>query len=168
MPERTPEQVLSGLLEIQVGGTTKAVPTLKIAQIAEWAKLLDEQTPSSVIDPDKGFTTIAQITMDGLLDLITAYDRTAQLGGREWLTENADPQQLRAALTQMVGNAFPLGDATGMVGQMLVASQTVAGMLGARMLRAVQSGLPNSTNGASPTGTSPRPNRSARRSTRSS
>jgi hypothetical protein len=159
MPERTPEQVLSGLLEIQVGGTAKVVPTLKIAQIPEWVKLLDAQTPSAPAsaDPSQGFSLIAQVTTDGLLDLIVAYDRTAALGGREWLVNNADPQQLRAAVTQMVENVFPLGDAAAMVAQ----------TIGNRMFAAARSVVQNSTNGASASGIS-RPSRSARRSTRSS
>ena len=36
--ERTDEDRLAGILRIAVGGTVKAVPTLKLGQIEEWAQ----------------------------------------------------------------------------------------------------------------------------------
>jgi len=162
MAERTEEEVLSGLLQVSVGGIVKTVPTLPIKHVAEWAKLLDALTPSEpTTDPREGFTLIARVTAAGLLDLVVAYDRTAALGGREWLEENADAQQLKAAAVQMADNAFPLGDGASVVGQML------ATMLGQAAPKDAPSDPASSTSGASPTGGSPR-KRSARNSTRNS
>jgi len=151
MSERTEEEVLSGLLQISVGGITKEVPTLPIKYIAEWAKLLDALTPTTpATDPREGFTLIAKVTTAGLMDLVLAYDRTGALGGREWLEEHADAQQLKAAAVQMAGNAFPLGDGASVVAQML------ASMIGKAAPKDGPSDPASSTNGASPSGASRR------------
>jgi len=159
MAERSEEDVASGVLRIPIGSVVKTMPTLPIKHIAEWATLLDALTPSSVApgDPDEGFTLIASVTLSGLLDLVVAYDRTSALGGREWLEENADPSELKAAAEQMAGNAFPFGEA----------DAVIASMVMTRLGQAVRSEPPSSTNGSSPTGTSTR-KRSVRASTRSS
>lgn len=157
MLDRTPEEVLSGFLPIQVGGTVRAVPTLKLKYIPEWTRLLDGYTPSASARPaSDGFTIAAETETTTLLDLIVAYDKTDALGGREWLEEHADPAELRAALRQMLGNVYPKGIADL---AWMVLNQTITATVGASV-------LPNTTNGSSTTGTS-RPNRSARRSTRS-
>jgi hypothetical protein len=157
MSERTEEEVVSGLLRIAVGGTVKAVPTLKAKYVDDWAKLL---TPVGDFKVPREWTMGDVAAMSGgtaarLIDLIVAYDRTAALGGREWLGENADPQELHAAVVQMMGNAFPLADdPAGLLGMMLIQS-------------AVQSEPPSSTKPASTNGASTR-KRSARAGIRSS
>ena len=45
--DRTEEDILSGVLRISVGGIVKAVPTLPIKYIPEWAAVLDAKTPST-------------------------------------------------------------------------------------------------------------------------
>jgi len=160
--ERSPEEIVSGLLQIAVGGISKEMPTLPIKYVAEWAKLLDALTPSKpAADPREGFTLIARVTTAGLLDLVLAYDRTGALGGREWLEEHADAQQLKAAAVQMADNAFPLGDGASVVGSML------AKMIGSAAPKDAPSDPGSSTNGASPSGASRR-KRSARSSIPSS
>jgi len=175
--ERTPEDLAAGILRIAIGGSVKAVPTLPIKDIPAWAELLDELTPSMPpapaddglgddrpddelppADDPRGYQTLTKATTESLLRIVTAYDRTGALGGREWLEEHADLFQLKTAAEQMAANAFPLGEGDVMIAQVLLA-QIMRG--------AVPSPRPSSTNGASPTGTR-RPNRSERRSTRSS
>jgi hypothetical protein len=160
MAERSEEEVASGLLLVSVGGVVKSMPTLPIKHIPEWAKLLDAVTPSGIAasNPDDGFGLIARVTNTALLDLVVAYDRTGALGGREWLEENADPAELKAAAVQMADNAFPFGEAAAVIG---TAVMTRVGQA------AAASDPPSSTNGPSPTGASAR-KRSARASTRSS
>ncbi len=159
MVERSEEDSATRVLRIPVGGVVKTMPTLPIKHIAEWAKLLDALTPSTAPpgDPSEGFTLIASITLTGLLDLVVAYDRTGALGGREWLEENADPAELKAAAEQMAGNAFPFGEA----------AAVIASMVATRLGQAVRSAPPSSTNGSSTNGASTR-KRSVRASTRSS
>ena len=160
MAERSEEDVVTRVLRISVGGVVKSMPTLPARYVEEWAKLLDAATPSGLAapNPDEGFALIARVTNAGLLDLVVAYDRTGALGGREWLEENADPAELKAAAVQMADNAFPFGEAAAVIGT----------MVSTRINQAVaQSDPPSSTNGASPTGASSR-KRSARASTRSS
>jgi len=168
MAERSLEDVAAGILRIAIGGSVKQVPTLSIKLIPAWAVLLDELTPSPPTkeepsedappDDSRGFELLTKATTDSLLKIVTAYDRTGALGGREWIEENADLFQLKTAAEQMAANAFPLGDGDGMVARILLAQI---------MRVAVPSDPANSTNGASTNGTKA-PNRSARRSTRSS
>jgi hypothetical protein len=159
MVERSEEDAVTRVLRISVGGVVKTMPTLPIKHIAEWAKLLDVLTPSTVApgDPNEGFTLIASVTLTSLLDLVIAYDQTGALGGREWLEEHADPAELKAAAEAMAGNAFPFGEAGAVIASMVV---TI-------IRAAVPSKRPSSTNGSSTSGDSTR-KRSARASTRSS
>jgi hypothetical protein len=158
MAERSVEDVVTGILHVSVGGVVKELPTLKAKYIAEWGRLLGASGDSSKPISDWTMQDVAGLagqTVERLLDLVVAYDRSAALGGREWLAENADPTELHGALVAMAGNAFPLADdPAALVGLMIVQS-------------AVALKPPNSTNGASPNGASTR-KRSARASIRSS
>ena len=156
MAERSAEDVATGVLRIAVGGGVREVPTLKARYIGEWSGLFGDDAEGKAIGEwtMDDFTRFAGASVDRLLDLVVAYDRTAALGGREWLSENADPSELHAALVALTGNAFPLAsDPTVLVD--LVIAQAAAGSI-----------QPSSTNGASPLGTSTR-TPSARGSTRS-
>ena len=160
MADRTPEDLVFGVLRIPLGDTIKEMPTLKARWLPEWAvlfarpkgkpKALDEWT-----DRDADEALLSAKTVDRVIDLIVAYDRTGALGGREWLEENADPSQLKAALDQMVGNAFPLADDPAGLASLVVLRQVVP------------SNPPSSTNGSSITGVSTR-KRSPRVLTRTS
>jgi hypothetical protein len=147
MNERTVEDLVTGVLHIPIGSVVKDMPTLKAKYIDEWGRtfVASEGEPKKLAEWT--MQDVAQFsghTVARLLDLVVAYDRTAALGGREWIAENADPQQLHAALVQMVGNAFPLADAPAvLIGLMITQS-------------AAPSDPPNSTNGSSTTGDSTR------------
>jgi hypothetical protein len=161
MATRSDEDLLAGVLRIGVGGVEKIVPTLPAGASREWATQLgmgpsgfsvpvtdDDWTPDNVAE-------FANLTVDALLNIIVAYDRSGALGGREWLDENADPAQLHAAIIQMAEVAFPF-------------ATDIRTVLAALVIRSVAgSRSPNSTNGRSPTGASPR-DRLKKRSTRHS
>ena len=161
MASRSPEDVLAGVLRIAVGGVEKIVPTLPIAPTREWqAQLGKDPSGFSVPDNDDDWTRanvaeFAGLALDKIMDMVVAYDRTGALGGREWLEQNADPAQLRAAITQMAEVAFPF-------------ATDIPTLLAALVVRSVvESGPPSSTNGHSPTGGLPRDHlktRSTRRS----
>ena len=157
MSERSEEDVVAGVLRIPVGGIIKMVPTLKAKYIAEWSQLLVTTDPTARPPAEWSMGDVADLsgeTVERLIDLAVGYDRTGALGGRDWLMENADPQQLHAAVVQMVGNAYPLAaDPAGFLGLML-------------LVRPGKSAPPNSPNGASRNGASTR-TRSGRGSTRS-
>ena len=144
-----------GILRIRVGTDAKEVPTLKAKYIDAWVHLVTGAEGSS--KPLAEWTTddaatFAAHQIERMLDLIVAYDREEALGGRDWLAENADPQQLRVALEQMVENASPFGDAPTITA--LSVSQG-----------ALLSILPGSSSGASMSGGATR-RKSARASTR--
>jgi hypothetical protein len=157
MAERSAEDIAAGVLRIAVGGSVREVPTLKLRWISGWAALFDagEAEPKALGEWTMHDTTVfGADTVKQMLDLVVAYDRTGALGGREWLEENADPGQLRAALNQMVENAFPLADAAALVD--LTITRAAAASI-----------RPSSSSGASRTGTRGR-TRSARSTTPSS
>jgi len=161
MGSRSPEDVLAGVLRIAVGGVEKIVPTLPLRATREWQAAISkgpEGFTVPVSEDDWTASTVAAfsgLTLDMILDMVVAYDRTGALGGREWLEENADPAQLYAAAEQMAEVAYPFADNL----RVLLAALVVQ--------RAVGSPSPKSTNGRSHTGGST-PRRSKIASTRTS
>lgn len=158
MAERSEEEVILGLLRIELGDRIRTVPTLKAKYVGDWMALL--APPGGASDKPLGewseadVLTVPTRNAERLADLVVAYDRTGALPGREWLLENADPAQLHAAVVAMLENANPLANAPALLGLMLL--RAVAG-----------SEPPSSTSGASRSGASTR-TRSASDSTTSS
>jgi hypothetical protein len=146
MTERSPENILAGILRIAVGGVEKIVPTLPLRATREWQAGLAKAREFTPPGDDDWTAPLASefvgLTFDAILDIVVAYDRTGALGGREWLEEHADPAQIYAAASQMAEVAFPFATNIPMLLAALVA-QSVVG-----------SKSPNSTNGHSPTGDS--------------
>jgi hypothetical protein len=102
----------TGSLRITVGGVEMQVPTLKIRAAAEWkASIYADRPLRSDLSANPGTWTLANITefeglaTDVLLDLVVSYDKSAALGGREWLEANADPGEIALAAELMVGAA---------------------------------------------------------------
>ncbi len=163
MTQRSSEDVLSGILRINVGGIEKRVPTLPMNASAEWQEALGAQlggfarnlSGDQSADSLMGF---AGFTQQAILDAVVGYDRTSALGGREWLEENADPAQLYIAFRQMAEVAFPF------VTDVRSLLAMLPGLLAASD---VGSASVSSTNGHSATGASTRP-RSTNASTRRS
>jgi hypothetical protein len=165
MAERSPEDVLAGVLRIAVGGRERIVPTLSIRATREWQQEI-ARGPGGfsvpVSDDDWSAADVADfsgLTLQTVLDVVVAYDRTGALGGREWLEENADPAQLYAAASQMAEAAFPFATDT----RLLLAALVVRSILPG----AAPSADPSSTSGRSRTGGSTR-GRSRAASTRGS
>ena len=161
MVTRSPEDVLAGVLRIAVGGVERIVPTLPLRATREWqAQLAAGPSGFSVPVTEDDWTAanvseFAGLTLDTVLDMVVAYDRTGALGGREWLDENADPAQLYAAAEQMAEVAYPFADNV----RLLLAALVVRTVVGSPSLK--------STNGRLPIGASTR-SRSKRASTRTS
>jgi len=145
--ERTPEDVLAGILRISVGGQERIVPTLPIAATREWQATLGHGPDGYVAPEDESDWTPEQVdeftalSLEAVVDLVAGYDRTSALGGKEWLLANADPFQLYQAARQMMAVAYPF-----------VANPDL--FLRALLLAPARSSPPNSTNGASPIGDS--------------
>lgn len=119
---RTTEELAGGFVRARVGGTTKDLPTLKIAAAREWRLRLVEAlgavSPSVLsLDLDAlkvdgiaamtGLAPLAQLTSDRILELVVAYDPSAALGGRDWLEEHADDAEMYALLRVILGVVFP-------------------------------------------------------------
>ena len=163
MTQRTPEDILAGVLRINVGGIEKRVPTLPMNASAEWQEALGaglggfarNLTSDQSADSLMGF---ARFTQEAILDAVAAYDRTGALGGRDWLAEHADPAQLYIAFRQMAEVVFPF----------VADVRSLLALLPGLLAQAdVGSSSPSSTSGHSPTGGST-PARSKTVSTRRS
>jgi hypothetical protein len=159
--EQSPEEAATGFLRVTVGGIVKRVPTLKIAAVREWKDEIARGPSGFVVpatDDDWTAAVVAEFTglsIETVLDLVVAYDKTGALGGREWLEQNADPSEVYEAALAMAGNAFPFW------------TDVPAGLAALVVRRVVESKPPSSTNGRSPGGDSTR-RRSRASSTRRS
>lgn len=129
MTTRKPEDVVAGVLRIAVGGQERLVPTLPIRATREWQAEIAKGPAGFTVpvdDDDWSAATLSEFTgftLEAILDIVVAYDRTGALGGREWLEEHADPAQLYAAASQMAEVAFPFATDIPMVLAALVVRQ---------------------------------------------
>lgn len=111
--DRTPEDVLAGVLRVSIAGQERLVPTLTIAETREWQATLGRGPEGFTIPVNDADWTAALVsrfsglTLDTILDMVTSYDHTSVLGGRAYLETKADPDQLYQAAMLMVGVAFP-------------------------------------------------------------
>ncbi len=150
IPERSAEDRAAGILRVTVGNAgTKRLPTLPMRAAAEWSDSLGPALQAMIekLGTDAGeikggdLTAIGRAAQEAILEAVVAYDRGSALGGREWLEEHADPEQLYIAFRQIVLVVFPfVGDAMGIL------------RLLPELLRAGTSGSPSSTSGPSSTG----------------
>lgn len=98
IPERTPEDRASGVLRITIGNLTKRVPTLKLRAADEWA-----ESASTLPDGDIAAGALEQARLEAVI----AYDKTGALGGREYILEHADWDQIFIAFAQMMAVVRP-------------------------------------------------------------
>lgn len=164
--ERAPEDVLAGVLRIRIDGEDRLVPTLKIREVREWVRLVTSKAPGleSAIREDGAipeFGSFVDDTLDTLVELVCAYDKTGALGGPEYLEAHADPAEVFEASRQMGEVAFPF------VRDLRSLRLLIRAELARYLAEAAQSAGTSSTNGRSPSGASTRP-RSKIASTRTS
>lgn len=98
LPERTPEDRASGVLRITLGNVTKRVPTLKLTAADEWAT-----TVANLPDGDLTDGALERARLEAVL----AYDVTGALGGREYVEDHADWDQIYVAFQQMMAVVRP-------------------------------------------------------------
>jgi len=151
IPERSAEDRAAGILRVAVGGAEKRLPTLPMNAAETWIQGLGAQVASLArgLDGADGagdIISLAALGQSAVLDAVASYDRSGALGGREWLRENADPEQLYVAFRQIVQVVFPfVRDLEGLIRQL--PNNLVEAGLAALSQR-------SSTNGPSPSGAS--------------
>lgn len=148
MSVRTPEDIASGTIRVSVGGVERIVPTLPIGPTRDWQTLVADRLGAFgvILAAEQSPSTLAELShqsLDTVLDLAVAYDRTGSLGGRAWLEEHADPEQVYAAVRLMLEVAFPFAPDL----------RTLLTVLPGVILRG-PSGPANSTSSPSPSGDS--------------
>lgn len=116
---RTPEELAGGFITCRIGGTLRNVPTLKLKDERDWRLMLAQAVGEAQVDVDwkklkeggeEAYAALVPLTnlpTDIALKLISAYDKTAKLGGDTWLEENADSAQLYQTLLAMARVVFP-------------------------------------------------------------
>jgi hypothetical protein len=149
MDHRTDEQRLRGVIPVTWGGEVREVPTLKRGPSRAWkeslAKALQE-VGTFQVGQVESLVLAGNASMDRMLDLVLEYDSTHVLGDPTWIDQNVDDGEVYAAIRQFADVSYPfIGDLRGVLAE-------VRGM----GLLASPSVSPVSTNGASPTGVSPR------------
>lgn len=150
---RSEDDILAGVLRVQVGGVQKALPTLKLRAAREWKEQVAATLATSVdgfeLNGTLDVANLANTAGDKVLDLVLAYDQSGALGGREWLEDHADDAQLYAVLRVCLETSFPfvhdlqsaLSQVREVLGGAAIVNQQVAVSPGARP-----------TNGRSPSG----------------
>lgn len=133
LPERTPEDRASGVLRITIGDRTRRVPTLKLTAAEAWAETVAEL-------PDGDLTS--GILERARLDAVLAYDVTGALGGREYVEEHADWDQVYVAFGQMMAVVRPFA----------IEQMDQANLVGALLDRPEFAALLSSMSGLSPSG----------------
>ena len=151
MDRRTEDQRLRGVVPLTWGGMVREVPTLKRGPSRAWkaelAKALGDLGTLGVGTTD-ALAQAGNLASDRMLELVRAYDTTGVLGTEEWIDENVDDSEVYGAFRALLEVAYPfVSDLRGVL--------TEVRSLGALAL-ANPSASQDSTNGASPSGVSPR------------
>jgi hypothetical protein len=134
-PDRTPEDRASGVLRITIGNLTKRVPTLKLTAADEWAEKVAELPDGDLTD---GRLERAR------LEAVLAYDKTDALGGRAYVEDHADYDQIFVAFEQMMAVVRPFA----------IEQMDQSRLLAALLDRPEFAALLSFTNGPSPSGDS--------------
>jgi hypothetical protein len=123
VPKRTAEDVAGGILRVTIDGNEKILPILRIRAEREWKaglrQVFSRKLPD--IDEDKpvGVERIGEfsnLTVDAILDVVTAYDTTNALGGREYLEDHALQAELTEVLRLIWAVVFPFTKAPPLTG----------------------------------------------------
>lgn len=147
LAKRSAEDVAAGVLRVTIDGGEKILPILRIRAEREWKTGLREVFSRKLpdIDEDKpvGVERIGEfsnLTVDAILDVVTSYDTSGALGGREFLEEHALQSELVEILRLIWSVVFPFTQAPPLTGAIGVPTEASTGS--------------SSTNGHSPTGAS--------------
>jgi hypothetical protein len=146
--KRSAEDVAAGVLRVTIDGHEKILPILRIRAERNWKAGLREVFSRKLpdIDEDKpvGVERIGEfsnLTVDAILDVVTSYDTSNALGGREYLEEHALQSELVDVLRLIWSVVFPFTQAPPLIGP-------------ANGVAAEASTGSSSTNGHSPAGDS--------------
>lgn len=135
--ERTEEDAVAGVLQVRIGGRLRIVPVLKRKWSREWkeqaARRISATDIPDTADVSEFFTTLMGVADETILDLVVAYDRSATLGGREWLDENATDRELYDALEAMVAATFPFAGASPLRSAVEAYGEQIKGLIQVRL-----------------------------------
>ena len=149
MDRRTDEEKLRGIVPVRWAGAILEVPTLKRGPSRAWKESLGRAMLAvgevSLTSVD-GLAKAGNLAGDTMLSLVREYDRGGVLGTEEWIDENVDDSEVYEAFRSLLEVAYPfVNDLRGALAEMRAMVEV-----------ATPSVSPVSTNGASPSGDSPR------------
>lgn len=91
-----------------IGGETRLVTPLTIAQNREWKRLLADKIAGLDIGSSWASFLLRLSTLtDDQVELLVAYDRHNALGGREWIEAHATDTEVWDALKEVLELAYP-------------------------------------------------------------
>lgn len=151
---RSDDEILAGVLTVQVGGAERSLRVLRITEERVWTKQFGEAVGSIAnLDVDlsapSAMSQLAGVVAtklgDGILGLVLAYDVDNVLGGRTTVEAAASTEEVYRAFRQIFEVVNPF----------VRDVQTAISYL-QMILKATPSTPASSTNGPSPTGVSGR------------
>lgn len=152
MTEQTAEDRARRILRIALGAESIALADLPIRASSRWLEQLQAaMTKLGDAVPDERATTalfeLNHLTVETAIDLIVAFDeagehRIRDLGGRDWVLDNATQSQIRETLDTLREASVPFGGD--------VEAMTLTRLL----VRAAALSAQSSTSGLLPTGSS--------------
>jgi hypothetical protein len=113
LPKRSAEDVLAGLVRVELDGQAFVLPVLPIAEGRIWRDRF-ERTIASLLG---GFALVAKpetvvaylgTQTAALWDLLSAYDRDRILPDRDWIETHVSEAALLRAVLEVTGAAYPL------------------------------------------------------------
>lgn len=111
-PEREEAEIVAATISVTVGGMGKTLPVLSMKANRKWKAQLVARTGTilgSIEDVETWAQALSLITgaVDDMLESLLEYDRTAALGGREWLENTATDAEIWAAFKEVARAAYP-------------------------------------------------------------
>ena len=99
-------------LSLRLGGYAKSLPVLSIEDNENWQKVFAKALSEKLRSVEKITTweqavTVASASTSLMLDLLTEYDKSGALGGKDWLRKNATPSEIYDAFKEVAQASYP-------------------------------------------------------------
>lgn len=104
--QRPEDDRANGVLRIILGGRPVELPVLRIRQSRAWRERF-----AAMAETDGEGATDIGLPIEGMLDLLAAYDMGGILGGREAIEDRATDREVYDAFEQIVAASYPFADA---------------------------------------------------------
>jgi hypothetical protein len=113
-PLRPDEEVAGGYISATLGGQAKSLPVLTRAANRDFQKVYADRVRSTIeatgkLDDLEDVIQMMSSSIDDMLEIVLFYDKTASLGGREWIDNNATDREIYDLFKKVTHAAHPFG-----------------------------------------------------------